>query len=146
MDLLHEAALEASSLYPEFHDPEAPPPSNSPTPPRGAYFVAFTGSRPIGMGAHRPVNDEVSEVRRMFVRLEARNQGIARAVLQCVEEHAGKQGFTKLLLETGSRQLPAIRLYESSGFTRISAFGPYVNDPTSVCYEKNLSPAAHSEA
>jgi hypothetical protein len=27
-------------------------------------------------------------------------------------------------------------LYESYGFTRIPPFGPYVNDPISVCYEK----------
>jgi len=27
-------------------------------------------------------------------------------------------------------------LYESCGFERIPPFGEYINDPTSVCYEK----------
>jgi len=39
-------------------------------------------------------------------------------------------------LETGNRQLPAMALHESYGFVRIPPFGDYVNDPTSVCYEK----------
>ncbi len=41
-------------------------------------------------------------------------------------------------LETGNRQLPAMALYESYGFVRIPPFSDYVNDPTSVCYEKPI--------
>jgi GNAT superfamily N-acetyltransferase len=136
--LLREAALEASQLYPEFHDPEAPGPTNQPTPPRGVYLVAFTGKEPVGMGAHRPLDSESSEVRRMFVSRQARGQGIARTILGLIEAHAKAQGFTRLVLETGNRQLPAIRLYETSGFNRIPAFGNYASDPTSVCFAKSL--------
>lgn len=144
--LLHEAALEAQKLYPEFHDPAAPGPTNRPTPPRGAYFVAFAATQPVGMGAHQPLDHETSEVRRMFVAREARNQGVARAILMNIEDHARLQGFRRLVLETGNRQLAAIRLYESSGFTRIPPFGSYVNDPTSVCFARTLHPATPREA
>jgi GNAT superfamily N-acetyltransferase len=138
LTLLREAALEARQLYPEFYDPKAPGPTNQPTPPRGVYLVAFAGKEPVGMGAHRPLNCESSEVRRMFVSRRARGQGIARAILAQIEAHARAQGFARLVLETGNRQLPAIRLYESSGFHRIPAFGNYADDPTSVCFEKSL--------
>jgi GNAT superfamily N-acetyltransferase len=136
--LLHEAALEAQRLYPEFHSPDAPSPTNGPTPPRGAYFVAFAEDRPVGMGAHRPVDEQTTEVRRMFVTSKARNLGVARAVLKVIEEHARLQGFRRLVIETGNRQLPAIRLYESSEFYAIPSFGSYADDPTSVCFAKDL--------
>ena len=50
-------------------------------------------------------------------------------------------GYTVMRLETGNRQHPAMALYESFGFERIAPFGEYANDPTSVCYEKNLARA-----
>jgi GNAT superfamily N-acetyltransferase len=98
------------------------------------------------MGSHRPLDEETTEVRRMFVTAAARNQGIARAVLKSIEEHARLQGFRSLLLETGVRQLPAIRLYETSAFIRIPPFGIYANDPTSVCFAKDLQPPVRSGA
>ena len=98
------------------------------------------------MGAHQPLDHETSEVRRMFVAREARNQGVARAILMNIEDHARLQGFRRLVLETGNRQLAAIRLYESSGFTRIPPFGSYVYDPTSVCFARTLHPATPREA
>ncbi len=143
--LLREAALEAAALYPEFHDPLAPAPSNAPTPPRGAYFVAFDSAVPVGMGAHRPLDELTTEVRCMFVTRYARRQGVARAVLQCIETHARAQGFERLVLETGNRQQPAIGLYRSCGFTPIPPFGVYINDPTSVCFAKSLLPSASRE-
>ncbi|MDZ7651576.1 MAG: GNAT family N-acetyltransferase [Burkholderiaceae bacterium] len=146
MALLHEAALEARALYPEFHDPLAPMPTNRPTPTKGVYLVAFAAERPVGMGAHRPLDEETTEVRRMFVTQEARNRGVARAVLQRIEAHARSEGFQRLVLETGNRQMPAMRLYESSGFARIPAFGEYANDPTSVCYAKSLLASPRGEA
>jgi GNAT superfamily N-acetyltransferase len=92
--------VEAQKLYPEFHDPAAPAPTNCPTPPRGAYVVAFAATQPVGMGAHQPLDHETSEVRRMFVSREARNQGVARAILMNIEGHARLQGFRRLVLET----------------------------------------------
>jgi putative acetyltransferase len=136
MALLHAAAIEARKLYPELHDAVAPWPSNPPTPPRGAYFVAYDATQPVAMGAHRPLDQTTTEVRRMYVMADARRAGLGRDILQRIEEHAKSQGFTRLVLETGNRQLPAMRLYESCGFQRIAPFGDYVDDPTSVCYEK----------
>lgn len=146
MALLHEAALEARNLYPELHDSSSPYPTNRRPPPRGAYYVAFAANSPVGMGAHRPLDEETTEVRRMFVTAAARNQGVARAALKGIEEHARLQGFWRLVLETGNRQLPAIRLYESSAFIRIPPFGSYANDPTSVCFAKDLYALERSEA
>ena len=141
--LLQEAALEARQVYPELFDPAAPSPTNRPTPPQGVYLVAFAHAQPIGMGAHVPVSEEASEVKRIFVSRHARGEGVARAILERLEAHARAQGFTRLVLETGTRQLAAIRLYESSGFARITPFGSYATDPTSLCFAKSL-PRLHA--
>jgi len=75
----------------------------------------------------------------MFVLKSARRRGHARALLSALEHHAERSGFTILRLETGCRQSAALGLYESSSFRRIAPFGEYVNDPTSVCYEKHVT-------
>lgn len=141
LSLLRLAALEARALYPELHAPDAPWPGNEPTPPSGIYLLAWLGDELVGMGAHRPLDAHSTELRRMFVRADARRHGVARALLETLQAHARAEGFTRLCLETGFRQLPAMRLYESFGFQRIKPFGPYVGDPSSRCFEKQLGRA-----
>jgi GNAT superfamily N-acetyltransferase len=74
----------------------------------------------------------------MFVTARRRRRGLASAVLAALEEHALRLGYTRLLLETGDRQRPALALYAKRNFQRIPAFGQYANDPTSTCFEKAL--------
>lgn len=138
LSLLREAAIETRNLYPELQDPMAPWPTNLPNPPRGVYFIACVGERAVGMGAHRPLDEDATEVCRLYVLPDARSGGVARAILRCIEDHAGASGFRRLLLETGYRQLAAMRLYECNGFKRIASLGSYKDDPTSVCYEKSI--------
>ena len=146
LHLLRLAAIEARALYPELHGPGDLWPTNEPTPPRGAYFVAYVQGRPVGMGAHRPLEPEVAEVRRMYVDREFRRNGVAKVLLGAIEIHAHERGFVVLRLETGNRQLPAMHLYESSGFKRIPPFGEYQDHLTSVCYEKSIHRPGASEA
>ena len=62
-----------------------------------------------------------------------------------LEDQGLRNGFTTLRLETGTEQPEAVALYESLGYRRIPAFGEYVSDPYSICYEKGLSPKKRSE-
>jgi len=139
LSLLRKAAIEARALYPELFAPDAPWPVNVPTPPRGAFLLAHLGTEPVACGAIRPLQDRVAEVHRMYVVASARRQGVARALLAALEARAASLGFAILRLETGYRQAPAMALYESCGFRRTAAFGQYLNDPVSVCYEKSLT-------
>jgi putative acetyltransferase len=136
--LLHEAALEARQLYPDLIDPAAPMPTNQPLQPGGVYLIAFLDGKPVGCGALRKFDETTAEVRRMYVVQEARRAGIGHAILVRLEQEASRRRYTTFVLETGNRQGPAMSLYESYGFTRIPAFGQYVNDPTSVCYSKSV--------
>jgi putative acetyltransferase len=137
--LLREAAIEARALYPELFTPNAQWPTNVPTPERGTYLIAYSEDQPVACGAFRPLEQAVAEVRRMFVTRSARRRGLAKIILQELELQAREFGYTVLRLETGVRQSPAMALYESCGFRRIPPFGEYINDPTSVCFEKQLA-------
>jgi putative acetyltransferase len=137
--LLAEAVAEARTRYPEEFDPSAPPPTNAPVPSRGAFLLVQRGGAPIACGALRPLDAQRAEVRRMFVTASARRAGVARRLLAELEAQARRLGFQVLRLETGNRQPEAIALYEAAGYHRIPAFGAYVDDPYSVCFEKSLS-------
>jgi putative acetyltransferase len=104
------------------------------------FLVAWFSEEPIGCAALTDLGGGTAELKRMFVRTRFRNQGIARQLLAALEEHARERGHTEIRLETGTRQPEAIKLYESSGYTAIPRFGPYVDDPNSVCYAKSLRP------
>jgi putative acetyltransferase len=138
--LLREAAVEARRLYADLIDPAAPMPTNDPPQPGSIYLIAFLAESPVGCGALRKIDTITAEVRRMYVLSSARRAGIGRALLIRLEREADKLGYTLLKLETGNRQQAALAFYESYGFTRIPPFGPYVNNPISVCYAKKIQP------
>jgi putative acetyltransferase len=87
---------------------------------------------PVGKGPRE------AELKRMFVAPEARGAGIATALLASLEATARELGVGRLVLETGPRQPEAIALYEKHGYARIPNFGPYVGDPLSLCFAKDL--------
>ncbi|RYY95262.1 MAG: GNAT family N-acetyltransferase [Chitinophagaceae bacterium] len=53
----------------------------------------------------------------MYVRPEARGQGINALVLEALEERARARGLAELRLEVYAGNAPAIRAYEKAGFT-----------------------------
>lgn len=140
--LLAEAAAEARTLYPESFPPGCPEPTNDPTPAGGVYLLTYEGGRPVASGALRPIDAGTCEIGRMFVTASRRRQGLASAMLAALERHAVELGTSRLRLETGDRQAPALALYAGRGFVRIPAFGRHADDPTSVCFEKACGPAA----
>lgn len=77
----------------------------------------------------------------MFVTVSSRRKGLARIMLRELELNAVSLGYSFMRLETGNRQMSAVALYESVGFRHIAAFGEYINDPLSLCFEKYIGPA-----
>lgn len=104
-----------------------------------AFFVARDASgTPLGCGGLRMVDDGVVEIKRMYVRTEARGTGVAQALLRRLEQAAVELGSPAVVLETGTEQRRAISFYEREGYTRIANFGPYAGAPLSVCYSRVL--------
>jgi len=106
--------------------------------PQISFLVARIDDEPIGCVGLQPMEQHMAEVRRMYVRPAQRGFGVSRALLAAVEEMALGWGVLTLRLETGDLQPESISLYQSSGYRRIPAFGVYVGQPRSLCFEKHL--------
>jgi GNAT superfamily N-acetyltransferase len=63
---------------------------------------------------------------------------LAALVLKNLEEWASKEGFKCCVLETGTRQIAAIRLYEKCGYQIIENYGQYKGVINSCCFEKAI--------
>lgn len=141
--LLAEAVEEANLRYPEFVVPGAAPPTNAPPVPRSSFVLASLDDVVVGCGALRPLDAssgrQIAEIKRMFVLRAVRRQGVARAIVVHLLADALGFGFDTVRLETGNRQPEAQALYAALGFRRIAPFGRYVDDPTSVCFERELT-------
>jgi putative acetyltransferase len=136
--LLREAAADVRPLYLGEAAASVPMPGNAPLGVRDVYVAAWLGDRPVACGAIRELDQSTAEIQRMYVGREYRRRHIARAILSHLENEARRLGYSRLLLETGDRQAPALALYEASGFDRVPPYGRYQEDPTSVCYERYL--------
>jgi len=105
----------------------------------GGYIVlAHNGADVVGCGAFRPLDAQIVEIKRMFVRAELRGRGIARQVLSALERQARERGYVEAKLETGTRQPEAIALYITCGYEPIERFGLYAQYARSVCFRKRL--------
>lgn len=106
---------------------------------QSAFLVAFFENEPVGCGALRPFfENEIAEVKRMYVRQGFRGRGISKKILQNLESYALNMGFSKIWLETGDRQTEALQLYQTSGYTKIGNYGIYKENMHSNCFEKKL--------
>jgi GNAT superfamily N-acetyltransferase len=101
-------------------------------------LVAYYKEEPIGCGAIKEYNFQYYEVKRMYVAEHHRGNGYAGVLLQHLEEWAKDLGRHKCILETGIRQVGAIRLYEKAGYERIENYGQYTGVTDSVCFEKSI--------
>jgi GNAT superfamily N-acetyltransferase len=107
-------------------------------PGRGAFVVAYDADTPVGCGAVRVIDTGVAEIKRMYVLPDVRGRGIARRMLEVLENEARALGVTKLMLETGTRQPEAIALYSKTGYSPADPFGEYPPSPLNVFFEKRL--------
>lgn len=89
---------------------------------RGRLVLATVGGVPAGVGALKPVDAAVAEVKRMFVQPAARGTGVGRAVLERLLADARSEDFHTVQLETFTFMQPALALYRSLGFVDGEAF------------------------
>ena len=94
--------------------------------PRGVFWIARQGDRPVGC-AGLLFGGKVGVVTRLFVRPECRRLGIARQLMTELEDHARASGLELLRLDTRGDLIEARALYADLGFIETDAFndGPY---------------------
>jgi putative acetyltransferase len=106
------------------------------------FWVAWDEGRLVGCGALKRLSSVDAEVKSMRTARSFRGRGVAQAMLEALIASAGKSGYHRLLLETGSGDFyaPARRLYQRNGFLVRGPFAGYADDLNSVFMELALSP------
>ncbi len=101
-------------------------------------IVAYDNETAVGCGAIKQYAPGIMEVKRMYVPLERRGEGIASVILKELENWATELNAAKCILETGKKQPEAIALYKKNDYTLIPNYGQYEHVEDSVCFEKVL--------
>ena len=100
--------------------------------------VTYVSENAVGCGAIKKFDNSTVEVKRMFVSLDNRGTGVAQKILQELETCAKELGYKKCILETGVRQVEAVKFYKKCGYKIIPNYGQYQGMENSICFEKKI--------
>lgn len=99
-------------------------------------IVIYINELAVGCGAIKKFDNSSMEVKRMFVTENSRNIGIAQNILKELEVWTKELGYKKCVLETGKRQIEAVKFYHKCKYKIIPNYGQYIGMDNSVCFEK----------
>ncbi len=110
--------------------------------PDVTFWSVRDGELLVACGALKELDPEHGEIKSMHTVEARRGQGIAAAVLEHIMAEAGRRGYRRLSLETGSMAAfaPARALYARYGFEDCPPFADYRPDPNSVFMTRDLQP------
>ena len=106
--------------------------------PAGCLLLARSGSELVGCGALRRFDSGICEMKRLYVRAEARGSGAGRILAESLIAKGRALGYAVMRLDTLAHLTAACELYRSLGFLEIGAY--YDNSlPNAVYMELDLS-------
>ena len=110
-------------------------------PPSGGLLIGVMDGVLQGCVAVRGLDEEVCEMKRLFVRPQARGTGMGRRLAEEIIALARGLGYRLMRLDTLERLVEAMQLYQSLGFQRRAPY--YANPLPGVVY---LELALHTGA
>jgi len=108
-------------------------------------WLAYDDASVVGCIALRPLPqpDQAGEIKRMYVKPEARGQGIAERLLKALEEYAAEAGYRALYLDTKDDLTTAIRFYQRHGYEPCERYNE--NPQATIFMSKQLAGGAWLE-
>ena len=85
-------------------------------PPAGRLLLVVEDGTVLGCGGLRPIAPGVGEIKRMYVRPEARGRGLGRQLLDALLAAAQHAGYQQVCLDTDGLMPAAHQLYRAAGF------------------------------
>ena len=117
----YAAYLGVAEVLPGFEDELATLPGDY-VAPDGALLVAREGAATLGCIALKPLAPCVGEIKRLYLRPEARGRGIGKALVAAVLERARQAGYREVKLDTMAHLTEAQALYRGFGFEPVAPF------------------------
>ncbi len=91
----------------------------------GRLWLAITErGEAVGCVALRRLEQNIGEMKRLYVRPEHRGTGLGKRLAQKLLEEAERIGYQRIRLDTTPEMAGAIRLYASLGFKRMAPYRP----------------------
>jgi len=94
--------------------------------PAGRLLLAWRGDEPVGCIALRPIDATTCEMKRLYVRPQARGEQLGRRLAERICEEGKAAGYSRICLDTLPSMAAAQKLYQSLGFVPIE---PYLFNP-----------------
>ena len=101
-------------------------------------LLIYMNDEPAACGCFKEFDGETAEIKRMFVQKTYRGLGLSKKILRELEQWAIEKNYIQAILETSIHFKTARRLYETSGYSVIPNYPPYVGLAESVCMKKQL--------
>ena len=94
--------------------------------PSGVLLLLKNKNESVGCVGLRKINDEISEMKRMYIRKNFRGKGLSKKLIERLLSHAKQMQYKSLRLDTLPQMKEAISLYVSFGFkeTKPYRFNP----------------------
>ncbi|WP_082341657.1 GNAT family N-acetyltransferase [Paenibacillus solani] len=86
----------------------------------GDFLVGTVDENLICMGAYRKVDEITAEIKRIRIKMEFQGRGYGSQILAALEKSAEYKGYTRLILDTTSRQIPAQKLFLKNNYIEFS--------------------------
>ncbi len=100
--------------------------------------VAYKNNLAIGCGAIKHFDANTMEIKRMYVIPTYRGLDVALDLMNALETWTKELGYKKCVLETGKRQIEAVKFYHKCNYKVIPNYGQYKQMENSICFEKKL--------
>lgn len=95
-------------------------------PPAGRLLLAWLDGTVVGGVALRPLTPAICEMKRLYVRPQARGTRLGRRLAERICAEARGAGYKRICLDTLPTMIAAQRLYAALGFVPVE---PYVFNP-----------------
>jgi len=117
----YAASLEIDLCFQNFEEELASLPGKYQS-PQGRLLLARDEQMVLGCVALRPIDTESCEMKRLYVRPQARGLNLGQRLAERICDEAKQAGYQRICLDTLPSMTPAIRIYEGLGFKPIGAY------------------------